>query len=91
MVVAQRDMRFELQREPGQDVGLAAVFARRQKADDADAVLAAVLIQQLAVPLVHLDVFVQILEDDHRKLALIQVGQQRETLAANFHFEPFGG
>jgi hypothetical protein len=70
---------FELRPDQG-------LLFRRYKSYHPDEILAAVLVQQLPVPLVHLQVLVEVLEDDHAVAALVQVGQHREALPGHFHF-----
>jgi hypothetical protein len=72
---------FELRPDQG-------LLFRRYKSYHPDEILAAVLVQQLPVPLVHLQVLVEVLEDDHAVAALVQVGQHREALPGHFHFIP---
>jgi hypothetical protein len=70
---------FELRPDQG-------LLFRRYKSYHPDEILAAVLVQQLPVPLVHLQVLIEVLEDDHAVAALVQVGQHREALPGDFHF-----
>lgn len=69
------------------DVHLTLLGAQ-EEADHTDTVLSTVLVQQLSVPLVHLEVLMEVLEHYHSIAAFVQVRQDWQRLARHFNFVP---
>lgn len=51
------------------------LLTRWVEAHDTDAVLTTVFVKQLPIPLVHLQVFVEVLKHNHCILSFVEVGQ----------------
>lgn len=65
-----------------------ALLAGRRETHDANRVFPAIFVQQLAVPFVHLQVLVQVLEYQHPVTAFVEVRQHRQGFAGNLQFVP---
>lgn len=87
MIVSKGHIRVNRQWEAFQLKAKNLLLTRREEANDPNPIFAAVLVQQLTIPFVHVHVFLQVFKHNHGKLAFVQIGQQWQAFARYFYFK----
>lgn len=86
--VAQPKIRVNIQREVPHLRPDQRLLTLTDESNYSDGIFATVFVDQFTIPFVHMQIFVQILEDDDTVTAFVQIREHRQTLSCHFGFVP---